>query len=171
MSVSADYLSLETIQEKPDFLTVHCFQLTHIFSKSLNACWDKFNHSETFSKHQIFPYRVEFCPKQVDSTNHFVEKTWTNHHGPCLNAAGQIVTMTPPSYRDIHYTYGSYAISFRLLRPVRLQFFFEKTSLNQTCVRVQFDTYVPNWFKPVWSIIQSFFWKSFFLSINLSIKK
>ena len=163
-------ITLESIQVKPTNFVENSFNLTHIYNKPIESCWNKFNHSDTFSKHQIFPYRVEFCPKNSSSNNHFHENVWTNHHGPLLNAAGKIVTMNPFSYRDLHYTYGSYALSFRLLRPVRLQFFFEEIDTNKTSVRVQFDTYVPNWFSKLWTFTQYFFWKPFFLSISLSIK-
>ena len=163
-------INLDYIQVKPPQLKLNSFSIDHIFSKPLDSCWKILNHSDTFSKHQLFPYNVEFFPLNKSSTNHMQEKVWTNHHGPLLSAAGQLVTLTPQSYRDLHYNYGSYAISFRLIRPVRLQLFFTALESNKTKVTVQFDTYVASWFNTLWTYIQYLFWKPFFYSVNLSIK-
>ena len=157
-------------QPKPPTLTEHSFKKKVMVKKPIDRCWEFLNRMDTFTDGQVFPYRVEFVSENENEEPSFTTGTWTNHHGPLLNAAGKIVTMNPFSYRDLHYTYGSYALSFRLLRPVRLQFFFEEIDKNKTSVRVQFDTYVPNWFSKLWTFTQYFFWKPFFLSISLSIK-
>ena len=162
---------LESIQVKPFSFVENSFKLKHVFNKPISNCWDIFNHSKTFTKNQIFPFKVEFCPENTQTDNHFHENVWTNHHGPLLNVAGQITKMQKPDYRDLHYCYGSYVLSFRLIRPVRLQFYFEALDSKTTTVRVQLDCYVKPWFNKIWSMVQYIFWKPFFLSINLSIKK
>ena len=168
--VSLEPIDLETIQVKPLSFSSHSFALRHTYNKPLQSCWDTFNHSDTFTKHQVFPFKVEFCPFDASISNQFKESVWTNHHGPLLNVAGKIKSIKEPYYRDLHYTYGSYAISFRLLRPVRLQFLFEALTENQTQVTVQFDSYCKPWISSLWSGAQFIFWKLFFISLTKSIK-
>ena len=151
------------IQPKPYFLKSHSFTKTWIINKSVKQCWDVLNSMETFTKGQMFPYRVEFVSE--NTTPSFSPGVWTNHHGPLLNVCGKIGEMKHHEYRDLNYSYGSYVLSFRFIRPVRLQFFF-KSHENGTELRVQLDTYVVPWLMSFWGWAQSFFWSGFGLTIQ-----
>ena len=120
---------------------------------------------ETFTKVQIIPYRVEFT--DVEKKASFSSGVWTHHHGPFLNACGQNGEMRPMEYRDLHYKYGSYVLSFRFIRPVRLQFFF-KEDPKGTLLSVQFDCYVSPFLYRFWDMIMKIFWRGFG---NLMAKK
>lgn len=146
------------IQPKPNFLKHHCFKTSWLIKKPIKAIWKTLNTMETFSNAQLFPYRVEF----VDSDKKAAFKTgvWTNHHGPLLNACGQIGEMKTHEYRDLNYSYGSYVLSFRVIRPVRLQFFFREDP-NGTLLSVQFDCFVAPSLYKCWDILMKIFWRGF----------
>lgn len=58
------------------------------------------------------------------------------------------------NYRDLQYFYGSYVLSVRWIRPVRLEFFKEKNG-----IRLQLKTYVRPWILPFWKTSNAVFWK------------
>lgn len=151
-------MDIQTIQAKPTFLKLHSFKRQWLIQKPLNKIWETVNSMKTFSKGQIFPYRVEFT--DVDKEASFSSGVWTNHHGPFLNACGQIGEMRPMEYRDLRYNYGSYVLSFRFIRPVRLQFFF-KEDPKGTLLSVQFDCYVAPYLYGIWNILMKIFWSGF----------
>lgn len=151
-------MNIQTIQPKPVFLKLHSFQRTWIIAKPPEQIWKTLNSMETFSKGQIFPYPVEFTDHNQEAS--FSSGVWTNHHGPFLNACGQIGEMRPLEYRDLHYNYGSYVFSFRFIRPVRLQFFFTKHE-NGTELSVQFDCYVTPFLYKFWDFLMKAFWRGF----------
>ena len=153
-------------QPKPTFLVLSSFVKSFVIKFPINRCWLVLNSMETFTKHQVFPYRVEFLDSKGGS--HFSPGVWTNHHGPLLNVCGQIGEMTPNQYRDLNYSYGSYILSFRLIRPVRLQFFFEEDG-EHTVIRVHFDCYVRSWLEPLWHLLLSVFWRLFVFSLSRTL--
>ena len=146
------------IQPKPTFMCLHTFKKQWIIQHKIEKTWKILNKMETFTKGQVFPYRVEFISENGPAK--FNTGVWTNHHGPFLNVCGQIGTMKPNEYRDLNYSYGSYVLSFRLIRPVRLQFFFKEND-NKTLLTVQLDTYIAPWFKVIWNLSQHIFWYGF----------
>ena len=90
------------------------------------------------------------------------------HHGPFLNVAGVVGEVPDPRrdisvYRDLKYFYGSYAISPRLVRPTRLQFWMEATEFEgrHTLVTLQLDSLVRRPFVPLWERSQRIFWSRF----------
>lgn len=120
--------------------------------------WAWLNDPATFTKGQIWPFRVEF----VDGG--FEPGVLNVHHGPFLNLAGAIGEVRgverDDAYRDLKYFYGSYAISPRLVRPTRLQFWAEESN-GGTLVRLRLDSLVRRWFGRTWGRLQSHFWSRF----------
>ncbi|MBE33039.1 hypothetical protein CL647_02800 [bacterium] len=156
------------LQPKPKKLKTHSFKKSWLIPHTDKECWNILNKMETFTESQVFPYKVEFIDKKKPPS--FNQGVWTNHHGPLLNLCGQIGKMIKYSYRDLNYSYGSYVVSFRLIRPTRLQFFLEKKN-NETIITVQLDSYVSAWLQKTWSLFQAIFWSNFGKSISKKIKQ
>jgi hypothetical protein len=120
--------------------------------------WGWLNDPATFTEGQVWPFRVEF----VDGG--FEPGVLNAHQGPFLNLAGVIGEVRGfergVAYRDLKYFYGSYAISPRLVRPTRLQFWAEE-SANRTLVTLQVDSLVRRPFGRAWSLSQRVFWSRF----------
>jgi hypothetical protein len=124
--------------------------------------WRWLNDPATFTEGQVWPFRVEF----VDGG--FESKVLNVHHGPFLNVAGVIGEVRGPrpglaAYRDLKYFYGSYAMSPRLVRPNRLQFWAEVTGRQGggTLVTLQLDSLVRRPFVSLWERSQKIFWARF----------
>lgn len=134
--------------------------LNHVFEKSWvfdqNKCllvWEKLQRRETFTKGQLPPYKVEF---ESGLESGIMRPNELNiHHGPFLSVQGAIGEMTE-TYRDLNYLYGSYVLSYRLIRPTRLEFFRSGTSLT-----VRLSAQVAPWFKPFWALGLNVFWGCF----------
>ncbi len=132
----------------------------HVFEKSwsfeANQCkkiWDKLQRRETFVKGQLPPYKVEFASGR---TSGVMESGELNiHHGPFLSVQGPIGEITD-HYRDLHYLYGSYVLSFRLIRPKRLEFFREDTE-----ILVRLTSEVSPRIKSLWNFSLHIFWSFF----------
>lgn len=124
--------------------------------KTLETVWEKLCRRETFVDGQIFPYRVEFVAKQ--QRGRFAPGELNIHHGPLLSVHGAIGDVTE-DYRDLRYFFGSYVLSFRWVRPTRLQFF-----KGPGLLRLQLDAYVAPWFAPFWRLGNSIFWRFFGIS-------
>jgi hypothetical protein len=124
-----------------------------ISANKIEDFWRRLNIRESFTKGQIFPYRVEFdASEQVGP---FENGELNIHHGPFLSAHGAIDGLTP-HHRGLQYYYGAYVFSFRLVRLVRLDFYRENDG-----VRLRLKTFVAPWFRPIWHIGNRFFWKFF----------
>lgn len=138
----------------PSAFVEHTFEKTFQFgSGEIQRVWNNLNKRETFCKGQPFPYKVEF--ESGLDTGEFKSGELNIHHGPLLSVHGEIGEISN-NYRDLSYFYGSYVLSFRLVRPVRLEFFREGVSL-----RVRLTSYVKPWFKTLWEKGNSFFWNFF----------
>ena len=130
-----------------------------IASVKLDGAWEALQQRETFVDSQIPPYKVEFdAPQQ---TGPFSVGELNIHHGPLLSVHGRIGDISS-NYRDLEYFYGSYVLSFRWIRPVRLQFFKEENG-----IRMRLKAYVAPWMRPFWLIGNSFFWSFFGLNFIL----
>jgi hypothetical protein len=125
---------------------------------SETTMWEWLNSVETFRDQQIWPYVVEFLDDKNPTEPRFIEGVLTNHYGPFLNAAGKITKIDHLKYRDLQYFYGSYVFSFRLVRPTRLEFFWD--SRNQL-LTMRLSSYIRPFFLPVWRFGQKLFWKRF----------
>ncbi len=124
-----------------------------ISPEKLDSIWTRLNLRESFVKGQIFPYRVEFNAHQQEGP--FQEGELNIHHGPGLSVHG-VIGKLEKDYRDLQYFYGSYVLTFRWIRPVRLEFFKE-----QTGIRMKFQCYVRPWILPFWKMSNSIFWNFF----------
>lgn len=136
-----------------EFENVEIIKTFHFTQNELNSAWDKLQRRETFVKGQIFPYKVEF--ESNKDSGAFYEGELNIHHGPLLSVHGVIGEINS-TYRDLKYFYGSYAISFRLVRPLRLEFFKEEGS-----IKLKMNCLVKPWFKPIWITGNNFFWRFF----------
>ena len=143
----------------PEGFVEHAYQKSFATDHPIGRVWAWLNDPATFVEGQIWPYRVEF----VDGG--FEPGVLNVHHGPFLNAAGAIGEVRGPNtdgaaYRDLKYFYGSYAISPRLARPTRLQFWAEE-SRGKTTVTLRLDALVRRRFAGVWGLSQRIFWSRF----------
>ena len=144
----------------PKKMKLHEFYLTWRFSKSATEhIWNRLQKRETFTKGQLPPYQVEFESGEIEGN--FEQGELNIHHGPLLSAHG-VIGEVNQSYRDLKYSYGSYAISFRLVRPVRLEFF-----KNDTSIKLKFTCQVHHWFYYIWHIMSEVFWRQFGWSLRL----
>ena len=132
----------------------------HKFSYLLNIdqerrtkLWDKLNRRETFVNSQAFPYRVEFDTGLEEGC--FEAGELNIHHGPLLSVHGSVGEVGP-EYRSLNYFYGSYVLSFRLVRPTKLEFF-----QTEDGVRMDLTAFVAPWFLPLWKFGNAAFWKIF----------
>ena len=138
----------------PKNMISHTFEKVFQFgSGEIEKVWKNLNKRETFCEGQPFPYRVEF--ETGLRTGDFSSGELNIHHGPGLSVHGVIGDITN-NYRDLQYFYGSYVLSFRLVRPIRLEFFREGTNL-----RVRLTCLVRPWFKGLWQAGNNFFWSFF----------
>lgn len=108
----------------------------------------------------MWPFRVDF----VDGG--FEPGVLNVHHGPFINFAGVIGEVRNPedgaiAYRDLKYFYGSYALSPRLARPTRLQFWAEPAPGAGARVNLQLDSLVRGPFARPWDLAQKAFWSRF----------
>ena len=138
----------------PKNLHDHVFEMSWNFSpENCQSAWDKLQRRETFVKGQMPPYRVEFDAESQAGA--FETGELNIHHGPFLSVYG-VVGEINNNYRDLKYFYGSYVLSFRFIRPTRLEFF--KTD---TTIKVRLSSYVAPMMKPFWNGGLNFFWGLF----------
>ena len=115
----------------PSGFVSHAYRSSFVVPVGVERVWEWLNDPATFTEGQVWPFRVEF----VDGG--FEPGVLNVHHGPFLNVAGVIGEVRDPrpgipAYRDLKYFYGSYALSPRLVRPTRLQFWAEATDVEGT---------------------------------------
>ena len=138
----------------------HAHQHTHRFTTPAPRArvWARLADPATFTDTQIPPWRVEFLGGGFD------EGVVTTHHGPGLHLPGVLAEIRDGEYRDLQYLYGAYAISFRLLRPTRLQIAVTDavTDAGPGCeVEVCIDAHVHPRMLRLWSLSQRLFWRRF----------
>ena len=143
----------------PDGFVEHAVQREFVVEHPVERVWAWLNDPATFVEGQIWPFRVEF----VDGG--FEPGVLNVHHGPLLNAAGAIGEVrgpggAEPAYRDLKYFYGSYALSPRLARPTRLQFWAAERD-GGTAVTLRFEALVRRPFVGIWGLSQRVFWSRF----------
>ena len=140
--------------KKPSNLQDHVFEMSWSFSsENCQRAWDKLQLRETFVKGQMPPYKVEFDSESQAGA--FKTGELNIHHGPLLSVYG-VVGEINNNYRDLNYFYGSYVLSFRFIRPTRLEFF--KT---ETTIKVRLSSYVSPMMKPIWNAGLKIFWGLF----------
>jgi len=144
------------IEEHPSFITNEINKFFPCGHQKKETIFDNLQKRETFVKGQIPPYKVEFDSELQTGT--FKEGELNIHHGPLLSVHG-IIGEINESYRDLKYFYGSYILSFRLIRPVRLEFFKEEEG-----IRLKVTCLVKPWFIRPWVLLNKIFWKFFGIS-------
>ena len=144
----------KTYEACPDFMREHRFEIElPVASEDLGQAWELLQRRETFTRGQVPPYRVEFGSGK--SSGPFIPGEQNIHHGPLLHLPGEIGDIGR-AYRSLFYYYGSFVISFRLIRPVKLELF--KTSLG---IRVCLHSFVHPFFRRPWDLGNRFFWSLF----------
>lgn len=139
----------------------HDYSKTFHTPHPIRQVWAWLNDPATFVDGQVWPYRVEF----VDGG--FEPGVLNVHHGPFLNVAGTIGEVRGPAdddrpaYRDLQYFYGSYALTPRLVRPTRLQFWADENGPSGTTVTLRLDSLVRRPFVRPWDLSQKVFWSRF----------
>lgn len=148
------------IQERhPDFVE-HKYSFSVDVPAPATRVWKWLNDPRTFTDTQVWPYRVEFYSPQPEKVpNGFHEGVVTNHTGPFINFAG-VLTEISDNYRDLQYYYGSYAISFRLVRPFRLEFSTVEHE-DRTTINCTISSYVKPSFYKIWDRLNKLFWSRF----------
>ena len=142
------------IEECPIFMQKDLFTLEFPLSKhKRDRVWESLQQRETFTQGQIFPYRVEFETGKEHGPFDSGEKNI--HHGPLLHLPGEIGNVTD-DYRSLFYYFGSYVISFRLVRPACLEFF--KTDKG---IKLSLKSFVKPSFGFLWRFGNKIFWKFF----------
>jgi hypothetical protein len=126
--------------------------------EKIASVWKKLQSRETFTKGQLFPYRVEFA--SASQEGEFSPGELNIHHGPFLSVHGAIGEITP-TYRSLNYFYGSYVISFRLVRPIQLEFYQQGNKL-----KLNLRAYIKPWFKPLWRLLNLILWSGFRLTLR-----
>jgi len=145
--------------ECPNGFVVHEYEREfHYSNEVIVSIWNKLQRRETFTKGQLFPYRVEFAASSQEGE--FLPGELNIHHGPFLSVHGAIAEVSP-TFRSLDYFYGSYVLSFRLVRPVRLEF-----SRSDNVIRLKLKVYIKPWFKPIWHFANFLMWTGFRLSLR-----
>ena len=121
--------------------------------------WDWLNDPATFTDTQVGPFRVEFLAN--GTAGGFTPGVLTTHHGPLLHLPGVIGEVREGEYRDLRYLYGAFAVSFRLLRPTRLQFDLADAPGGATTVEIRIDAHVHPRARRLWDRSQRLFWRRF----------
>ncbi|MEM6641366.1 MAG: hypothetical protein AAF616_00190 [Bacteroidota bacterium] len=148
------------IQPAPPGFKTHVYTFDVEVLAEEDDVWTWLNDPATFTDTQIWPFKVEFySPDPTRIPNGFHEGVLTNHTGPFINFAG-VLTEIKSGYRDLQYYYGSYAISFRLVRPFRLEFSTRKEA-DTTIITCTISSYVKPKFYKTWDWLNRQFWKSF----------
>jgi hypothetical protein len=144
------------IEEHPHFIKNEINKFFPCTPKQIENVFHKLQQRETFVDGQIPPYKVEFDSKLQSGP--FEEGELNIHHGPLLSVHG-IIGKISDNYRDLRYFYGSYILSFRLIRPIRLEFFKEENG-----IRLKVTCLVKPWFVGIWQLLNNIFWKFFGIS-------
>lgn len=145
----------------PQGFVPHVYRKTFTAQAPRSRAWAWLCDPATFTESQIWPYRVEFVDPDTHGPGGFEEGVLTVHHGPLINFAGILTAIRAEEYRDLQYFYGSYALSLRLIRPTRLQFWLDDAPDGHTTVRLQLDSFVRPALRDLWTAGQKVFWDRF----------
>jgi hypothetical protein len=160
--------NVNTIQPKPPGFREHLYQRSFNISHKSEDIWNWLNATETFTDTQIWPARVEFI-KDGEFTKDFDEDVLNIHHGPLFSFCGYVGEITP-TQRDLHYIYGSYFFSFRMIRPFLLRFSTEEKE-DFTVLHLTLGTYVRPALLGFWNWSQGIFWRRFGKWCERSVRK
>lgn len=139
----------------------HAYDHRWEIGRARTDVWSWLCDPATFTDSQVWPYRVEFVHPVTGRPAGFEPGVLTTHHGPGMHFCGVLGAIEDGAYRDLQYTYGAYALSPRLARPTRLQFWVDDAPGGGTHVRLQVDTHVRRWFAAPWRLGNRVFWGRF----------
>ena len=155
----------------------HAFERGFELECAWRVPWNWLMRPETFTTGQVWPYRVEFlATPQPDgrTARDFEVGTLNAHHGPFMNFCGVISSVevgNDEAVRDLEYSYGSYALAFRLIRPTLLRIRVQALSEDRCRVTVRVESFVKGWMKGLWTTAQRCFWPGFGLALRRSCRK
>ncbi|QCK15302.1 hypothetical protein [Mangrovivirga cuniculi] len=155
-------------QEKTVGYKEHSVTKDFVLNNSPESVWETLIRKDTFSDHQIWPYRVEFMNDDKEKMTTGEENI---HHGPLMSFSGVMGEIESGVYRDLKYYYGSYFLSFRLIRPYRLQIWVKEFEEDKTVVTIRIDSYVKPYIYFTWTFMQKIFWSGFGKWIDRLTKK
>ena len=152
----------------PPHWRAHVYERSFDTARPRAAVWAWLNEPATFVDTQVPPYRVEF----LDDTSErggMTPGTYNVHHGPLLLFAGVVGDRADPdpddpsrpAVRDLHYGYGSHAISMRLIRPTLLRFTAEHLSPSDTRLTLRVESLTHPRVAGLWTAVQRPFWSMF----------
>ncbi len=146
---------------RPDGFTNHTFELEFELERPRAEVWRWLEDPDTFARGQVWPFRVEFVSPQEGEVGGFETGHLNIHHGPLLGLAGVMGEIREEAYRDLHYFYGSYVLSLRLIRPTRLEFWVDDARDGGTRVTMRLTSFVHRRFARTWGWGQRIFWRRF----------
>lgn len=155
-------------QHQAQGFVAHSHEKSFSLKQSHEDVWDVLLQKKTFTDHQVWPFRVEFMGKDSPYMENGEENI---HHGPLLLFTGVMGEILPDSYRDLHYFYGSYFLSFRWIRPARLQIWVDREAPGSSVIKVRIDSWVKPWISGTWTFMQNIFWSGFGKWINSLVKE
>ncbi len=133
----------------------HVFEHAFVLPISRERAFRWLCDPRTFTRGQIPPWGVEFLGGGFEAG----VPNW--HYGPFLNFPGVLTEVRTPEYRDLRYFYGAYVLSPRLVRPTRLEFWFEREGESRSRVRLRVSCQTRRGVGWAWSALQWFFWPQF----------
>ncbi len=144
----------------PPGFVAHVFEKRFRVSAPRSSVWQWLEDPTTFVDSQVWPYRVEFVSAEAGVAPGFQVGGLNVHHGPFLHLPGML-TEIREGYRDLHYFYGSFVLSPRLVRPTRLEFRVEDAPEGDTGVEMRLTSFVRGGFAGLWTFGQRLFWSRF----------
>jgi len=140
----------------------HRYEHTWVIERGCDVVWGWLCDPSTFTDSQVWPWRVEFM-NGADGESGFMTGVYNAHVGPFTNFSGVLGEIREREYRDLQYFYGSYAVSPRLFRPTRLQFWLEDHPErdNASVLHLRLDAVVRRSARGVWGWMMRRFWARF----------
>jgi hypothetical protein len=145
----------------PPHFVKHAFETSFQLACPKEVAWTWLNTPEIFVDGQVWPFRVEFIAPALGLKAGFEVGGLNIHHGPLMLFAGQLTEIRPGEYRSLHYFYGSYVLSLRLVRPTCLEFWVTADGPTSSTVRLRVSSYTHRRFARGWTFLQKLFWKRF----------
>lgn len=145
----------------PFGFTRDVFERQWLVARARADVWGWLCDPTTFTDSQVPPWRVEFVDAVTGLPGDFTPGVLTTHHGPLLHFCGIIGEVEEGRYRDLAYTYGAYALSMRLARPVRLEFWLDDEGERATRLSLRVTSDVRTWFVSPWRLGNRLFWSRF----------
>lgn len=148
--------------EVPRKFTAHRYEHSWVIDRSREVVWGWLCDPATFTKSQVWPWRVEFR-ESTDGKSGFATGVYNAHTGPLTNFSGILGEIRDLEYRDLQYFYGSYAVSPALFRPTRLQFWLEQHPEREgaAMLHLRLDAVVRRSMSGVWGWMMRRFWARF----------